>query len=224
MTDQEEKPKHADRPGLSPHSGWWRDIVEIVLLIVTIYTLVNLATARAVVEGKSMEPNFYTGQLVIVNRFAYYFNEPKRGDVIVLHNPQNPTQDDFIKRIVGLPGETVQIKEGRVYVNGALLNEPYIAQFCTAGCDGTWTLNSNEYFVLGDNRSNSHDSHAFGPLERELIVGQAWIRYWPPQDAGLIPQPGYGAIPHNYTPVPTFTPTPYPTPKPWNPNQPTHPG
>jgi signal peptidase I len=171
QAQEEAAPTRKNRPRLSPHNAWWRDFVEILLLILTIYTLVNLATARAVVEGRSMEPNFYTGQLVIVNRFVYYFNKPVRGDVIVLHNPQNPTQDDFIKRIVGLPGETVQIKEGRVYVNGILLDEPYIERFCMAGCDGTWSLDSEHYFVLGDNRSNSHDSHAFGPLARDLTPG-----------------------------------------------------
>ncbi len=109
--------KEPHHPGLSRHHALWRDVVEIVLLIVTIYTLVNLATARAVVEGQSMQPNFYTGQLVIVNRFAYYFTEPQRGDVIVLHDPKDPSQD-FIKRVMALPNETVQIQQGRVYING----------------------------------------------------------------------------------------------------------
>jgi len=193
-----------DHPGLSRQHSLWRDVIEIVLLIVTIYTLVNLATARAVVEGQSMQPNFYTGQLVIVNRFAYYFLEPQRGDVIVLHDPKDPSQD-FIKRVVGLPNETVQIQGGRVYINGVELDEPYIAEFCRAGCDGTWTLKSDEYFVLGDNRSNSFDSHSFGPIARSLIVGQAWIRYWPPQDVGMIQHPGYGPIPSSGalpTPIP----------------------
>ena len=202
--------KEPHHPGLSRHHALWRDVVEIVLLIVTIYTLVNLATARAVVEGQSMQPNFYTGQLVIVNRFAYYFTEPQRGDVIVLHDPKDPSQD-FIKRVMALPNETVQIQQGRVYINGAELDEPYIAEFCRAGCDGTWTLKNDEYFVLGDNRSNSFDSHSFGPITRSLIVGEAWIRYWPPQDVGFIQHPGYGPIPDRGalpTPIPpTMKPT-----------------
>jgi signal peptidase I len=203
----------SEKPGIVPNHSVWRDVIEILLLIITIYTLVNLATSRAVVEGQSMQPNFYTGQLVIINRFAYFFSSPARGDVIVLHDPKDVTQD-FIKRVVGLPGETVQIKEGRVYVNGTIIEEPYIQDFCRAGCDGTWQLKKDEYFVLGDNRNNSFDGHAFGALPRDLIVGQAWIRYWPPQDIGLIPHPTYG-ITGLYAPIlpaPTQTSTPTPTP------------
>ena len=104
------------------------------------------------------------------------------------------------------PGETVQIREGRVYVNGAKLDEAYIAEFCRAGCDGTWTLKNDEYFVLGDNRPNSFDSHSFGPIARSLIVGEAWIRYWPPQDVGVIQRPAYGVIPQSGA-LPTLIPT-----------------
>jgi signal peptidase I len=206
-----EKDSEVRSPSLLSRNSLWRDVIEILLLIVTIYTLVNLATARAVVEGASMQPNFYTGQLVIVNRFAYYFSEPQRGDVIVLHDPQDPAQD-FIKRVVGLPGEVVQIKEGRVYVNGTRTEEPYIARFCTSGCDGYWSLDSEQYFVLGDNRPNSHDSHSFGPIDRKLIVGKAWIRYWPPPDIGLIPGQSYGPISAVHPPTPTATNTAPPIP------------
>ena len=197
-----------DKPGIMPSHRVWRDAVEILLLVVTIYTMVNLATSRAVVEGQSMQPNFFTGQLVIVNRFAYFFSRPVRGDVIVLHDPKDVTQD-FIKRVVGLPGETVQIKEGRVYVNGTMIDEPYIDDFCRSGCDGTWQLKKDEYFVLGDNRNNSFDGHSFGPLLRDLIVGEAWFRYWPPKDVGFIPHPAYGIISSNPPiafPVPTEIP------------------
>jgi signal peptidase I len=178
-----------------------RDIVETLLLVVVIYTLVNLTTARAVVEGPSMQPNFYTGQLVVINRFAYYFAQPQRGDVVVLHSPRSecltPEKietsgcEDLIKRVIGLPGEKVEIKNGRVSINGTQIDEPYIQEFCKVGCDGVWNLKDSEYFVLGDNRNNSYDGHSFGPIERHLIVGQAWIRYWPPQDARIIPHPDY---------------------------------
>ncbi len=205
------------RPGFPWYRTWGREILEIVALVVIIYTLINLSTARAIVEGPSMQPNFYTGQVVIINRFAYYFSEPARGDVIVLNNPKESCKDvikdkntivlpftspddsndecaDLIKRVIGLPGETVDIKQGRVYINGAELEEPYIAKFCLMGCDGKWTLKADEYFVLGDNRNNSMDSHSFGPINRHLIVGEAWIRYWPIKDAGVIPHPAYGTL------------------------------
>lgn len=187
------------RPKLWSRNALWRDVAEIALLVITIYTLVNLATARAIVEGNSMQPNFQPKQLIVINRFAYYFGEPQRGDVIVLHNPTNLNDDDLIKRIIGLPGDRVQIVNGRVYVNGVMLNEPYIVKFCETGCDGTWTLGQAEYFVLGDNRSNSLDSHIFGPINRSLIVGQAWIRYWPLQDAQMIPHPDYPNLNKQFT-------------------------
>jgi signal peptidase I len=177
------------------------------MLVIVIYTLVNLTTARAIVEGPSMQPNFYTGQLVVINRFAYYFAQPQRGDVVVLHNPKGDCQDpakvespgceDLIKRVIGLPGETVEIKSGRVYINGTLIDEPYIEDFCHVGCDGRWTIDSTHFFVLGDNRNNSYDSHSFGPIPMGLIVGEAWIRYWPPKDANLIPHPSYTTTPGN---------------------------
>jgi signal peptidase I len=225
------EPERKARPGLSPRRGWWRDLLEIIALIVIIYTLVNLSTARAIVEGPSMQPNFYTGQLVIVNRFAYYFSEPQRGDVVVLNNPTDacknvarsrsvieipflspntPTSsqcEDLIKRVIGLPGETIEIEDGRIFANDTLLEEPYIKDYCNVGCDGKWTLGPDEYFVLGDNRRNSYDSHSFGPVKRQLVVGQAWIRYWPLQDAGLIPHPRYGPIGNTYAaPLASSTP------------------
>lgn len=197
----QEPQEQSSQPKLVSSRRLRRDVIETVLLVLIIYTLVNLTTARAIVEGPSMQPNFYTGQLVVINRFAYYFSQPQRGDVVVLHSPRAECQktdrvidyacDDLIKRVIGLPGETVDIRAGRVYVNGAMIDEPYITQFCDRGCDGTWTLKTEEYFVLGDNRNNSYDSHSFGPISRHLIVGQAWIRYWPLQDANVIPHPSY---------------------------------
>ena len=193
------EPPIVNKPKLWSRNSLWRDVVEIALLVIMIYTLVNLATARAIVEGNSMQPNFQPKQLIVVNRFAYYFGEPHRGDVIVLHNPTNLNDDDLIKRVIGLPGDTIKIVEGRVYINGVMVSEPYIVKFCDTGCDGTWTLGQNQYFVLGDNRSNSLDSHIFGPINRALIVGQAWIRYWPLQDAQMIPHPDYPDLTKQFT-------------------------
>jgi signal peptidase I len=231
MSVDVQEPEVKARPGLSPRRGWWRDLLEIIALIVIIYTLVNLSTARAIVEGPSMQPSFYTGQLVIVNRFAYYFSEPQRGDVVVLNNPteacknvarsrgvieipflspstpSNSQCEDLIKRVIGLPGETIEIEDGRIFANDTLLEEPYIQSYCNVGCDGKWTLGPDEYFVLGDNRRNSYDSHSFGAVKRSLIVGQAWIRYWPLQDAGIIPHPRYGPIENTHA-SPLASPTP----------------
>ncbi|MHB8629297.1 MAG: signal peptidase I [Aggregatilineales bacterium] len=206
MTDHVASPTTRG-PRLRMRLAPFRELLEFGLLLVGIYTLVNLTTARAIVEGQSMQPNFYTDQLIVVNRLAYYFGSPVRGDVIVLHDPEDPSQD-FIKRLVGLPGEEVAIRAGRVYINGTRLEEPYIPVFCSV-CDGTWELDSDHYFVLGDNRPNSHDSHAFGPIDRRLIVGRAWIRYWPLSAFSIIPDPAYGPInpQRPASPPPTVIPT-----------------
>lgn len=187
-------------PGLVSRRSIWRDAIEIILLIATIYTLVNLATTRYEVIGDSMLPNFFTGEHIIVNRFAYYFGNPARGDVIVMIDPRDKTVN-FIKRMIGLPGEQVQIKAGRVYINGTLIDEPYIREFCPKNCDGNWSLKGDEYFVLGDNRPVSFDSHILGPIPRNLIVGQAWILYWPLKDIGMVSHPAYRPIAPNPSPA-----------------------
>lgn len=164
-----------------------REIAETVVLIAVIFTLVNLACARFVVDGPSMQPNFHTGQFIIVSRVNYLLGNPHRGEVVVFHYPNNPTQD-YIKRVVGLPGDTVEIRDTLVYVNGDLLNEPYINEPCQpSSCrNNSWTLGEDEYFMMGDNRNNSRDSRVFGPITKNRIIGEAIIRYWPPQDWGIV--------------------------------------
>jgi signal peptidase I len=188
------EPKRIRRPRLLPKNALFRDIFWSMVLFLMIYIPINMITARAYVEGPSMQPNFYTNDLIVVNRMVYYFGAPSRGDVIVLRNPVNAADDDLIKRIVGLPGETVEIKNGRVFINGLMLEESYIKDFCQGFCDGTWHLKNDQYFILGDNRNNSMDSHSFGPINRNLIVGEAWVRYWPPQRMGVIEHPSYGIL------------------------------
>jgi signal peptidase I len=180
------------RPFLGVRFAILRDIVEVVLVVLSIYTLVNLASARAIVEGSSMQPSFETGQLIIVNRFAYFYSQPERGDVVVLHNPRN-VEEDYIKRVIGLPGENVAIIGGVVHINGVKLTETYLSasRVCHTVCDGSWSLGADEYFVLGDNRRNSTDSHVFGPVRRDLIIGKAWVRYWPLDTLGVIPHEDY---------------------------------
>ncbi len=211
MNSQAENPSPApsfqpQRPRLLPRSRLWRDVVEIVLLVVITYTPINLMTARAIVEGPSMQPNFFTGQLVIVNRSAYFFSAPARGDVVVLHNPNSLQRDDLIKRVIGLPGETLELREGQVYINGMRLDEPYIKNPCGSTCVGKWELGPEEYFIMGDNRPNSSDSRGFGPIKRSLIVGQAWIRYWPLPDFEIVPHPNYNLQPSGSA-APTVQPT-----------------
>jgi signal peptidase I len=167
--------------------GFAREFIETILLIGAIYALVNLATARFIVEGPSMQPNFETGQFLIVSRLNYLFGGPAYGDIVVFHYPNNP-ENDYIKRVIGLPGDVIEIKDRQVYVNDVMLDEPYILEECrTNRCfDSEWELAANEYFVMGDNRNHSSDSRQFGPVERKFLVGEALVRYWPPQQWGIV--------------------------------------
>jgi signal peptidase I len=169
-----------------------REIIETLALVAAIYALVNLASARFIVEGPSMEPNFETGQFLIVSRVHYMIGNPSRGDIVVFHYPNNPEQD-YIKRVIGLPGETVEIRDTLVYINGEPLDEPYINEPCEPSLcrDMTRELAAGEYFVMGDNRNHSSDSRSFGPVDQRFIVGEALLRYWPPADWGLLTHLGY---------------------------------
>lgn len=199
------------QPRLHTRRSALREVIETLLLVAAIYAFVNLATARFVVDGHSMLPNFDTDQFIIVSRLSYILGEPRRGDVVVFHYPLQSDRD-FIKRVIGLPGETVTILEGRVYINGKLLDEPYIENFCRGkSCDGEWVVGPDQVFVLGDNRNASKDSQDFGPVDRKYIIGRAFFRYWPPADWGLIQHWTYDG---NGAPMPTYTPTSPPTPTP----------
>ena len=165
-----------------------REVVETVILTVVIYALVNFATGRFRVEGDSMQPTMHPDEYVLIDKLSYMFGQPQRGDIVVFHYPFG-TDRDFIKRIIGLPGETVTILSGQVTVNGELLQEPYIA--AAPRYNGTWTAAADEYFVLGDNRNNSSDSHSWGVLQREFLIGRALVVYWPLDALEIVPHYNY---------------------------------
>ncbi len=178
--------------------GFVREIIDTVVLIGAIYALVNLASVRFIVEGPSMQPNFHSDQFLIVSRINYLLGEPERGDIIVFHPPGKPADEPpYIKRVIGLPGETIEIRDTFVYVNDVQLNEPYINEPCmpTRCPDETWELGSDEYFVMGDNRNHSSDSRQFDQIHHGNIIGEAVIRYWPPQDWGIVSQIAYPGEP-----------------------------
>jgi signal peptidase I len=143
-----------------------------------------------------MEPNFHDGEYLLTDKISYRFNKPNRGDVIIFKAP-GTSGDDFIKRIIGLPGETVSVMNGKVYVNDTELNEKYLPLGFTTGpglflSEGTKLVVPQEkFFVLGDNRNHSADSRSFGFIEKSTIIGRAWFLYWPISNLGIVKAVNY---------------------------------
>ncbi len=167
-------------------SGFFRfikEVLETLVLAIVLFVGVNAVVARIRVDGESMEPTFVSGEYVMVNRLSYRLGAPQRGDVIVFHFPGNP-QEEYIKRVIGLPGDDVLVRNGQVYINGQPLDESYI--HVKMDYTGTWHVPEGQLFVLGDNRNNSSDSHDWGTVPMSYVVGKAILVYWPPSDWGLV--------------------------------------
>lgn len=166
-------------PQLAPEKkqrGFFRDLIETILMAVVLFLLLNAVTSRVRVFNISMQPTLYEGNLLVVNKLAYKLGEPKRGDIIVFHYQGTPTED-YIKRVIGLPGDTINVGSGVVKVNGQAITEPYLAEL--PGYTGNWTVPEGELFVLGDNRNHSSDSHDWGFVQQAWVVGKAVVVYWP---------------------------------------------
>jgi len=164
---------------------FFRDFVITLILAVVIFFALQFTVGNFVVIGASMQPSFYEGERVVASKLAYKLHEPERGDVIVFLPPGN-MEDDLIKRIIGLPGEIVEVRDGVVYVDNTPLLEPYIKQTPNY----TYSVEivpENEYWVLGDNRNNSNDSHTGWTVPREDIIGKAWLIIWPPDQWQTVP-------------------------------------
>lgn len=178
------------------------DIVETGVIGLSLFLVVYLFFVQPhQVNGQSMVPNFQNGEYLLTDKVSYKFGEPKRGDVVVFHAPDsancpNGTGCDFIKRVIATPGETVELKDNAIYVNNQKLPEHYLpADFVTEpgeySRDRLMTMEEGEYFLVGDNRSHSSDSRAWGPVPLNRIVGRAFFVYWPMSVAGLIPKVTY---------------------------------
>lgn len=169
-------------------------VISLVIIIPVRYFLVQ----PFYVKGASMEPNFYDHEYLIIDEITYRFHEPKRGDIVVFRYPRNP-QEYFIKRLIGLPGEDIQIRDGDVMVfneeneDGFILEEDYLpARLQTHGfSEEKVELGENEYFVLGDNRNSSKDSRSFGPVDRSYITGRVLLRGWPFDRVKIFEAPSY---------------------------------
>ena len=206
-----------------------REVIETLILALIIFVAVRAVVLNFRVEGLSMSPNFHNGEMLLVNRNVYFhfdlnaalnwipgvnrkgqdivypFHPPQRGDVIVFNPPIPNADKPFIKRVIGLPGETVEVKNEGVYIDGVRLNEPYLHGvqtecYQTVSCPAV-TVPKGYIFVMGDNRGNSEDSRAFGPVPINNIIGKAWVTYWPPDEVGIVPH-------HSYPGIPEPTPTP----------------
>jgi signal peptidase I len=159
------------------------DLLETIILAVVLFFAINAVSARVRVDGFSMVPTLQDGEYVLVNRLAYHNNVPDRGDIIVFVSPQ-VSDLDLIKRVIGLPGDRVRIADGMVQVNDQVLQEPYIA--AAPIYNGEWNVPEGNLFVLGDNRNDSSDSHAWGLLPVENVIGKAILIYWPIPEWNLI--------------------------------------
>lgn len=205
-----EQHQEGQKRGLAFPWGALREIAETVVIAVVIYWTVTLVVYNFRVLGSSMEPSLHDGQYLLVNKAIYFsldtgelkrwfpifdwgeprvnylFSPPRRGDIVIFQ-PPNGSSAPYIKRVIALPGETVEIRGGAIYVDGWPLEEPY-AKERPAYTVGAQVVPPNYYFVLGDNRNNSSDSHIWGMVPYQNIVGKTWLAYWPPDQWGFIPE------------------------------------
>ena len=170
---------------------FFTELLKFIVIAAVIVLPVRLFVAQPfVVSGESMSPTFENGEYLIVDELTYRLEEPQRGDVVIFRYPRNPSEF-FIKRIIGLPGETVTVKDGTVSierVDGTMitLDESYV-EHADHGRDATYTVEENAYFVMGDNRSESSDSRVWGLMPKENLIGRALVRLLPLQEAGIFP-------------------------------------
>ncbi|MEZ4661443.1 MAG: signal peptidase I [Caldilineaceae bacterium] len=181
IADRNEETHQHEIIHVEPRSplGWLllQEIIQVVLPALVLALVIHLFLAQAtIVYGRSMEPNLFEAQRLIIDKISYRFRTPQRNDIVVINMPI--MEEMLVKRVVGLPGETVEIHHGIVLIDGQVLDESFphnLSEYDTP----TITLGPLQYFVLGDNRGNSNDSRTFGSVQREYIIGRVWLRYWP---------------------------------------------
>lgn len=165
----------------------WRqmifDILQTVAISVILFLGINLVTARIRIESVSMENTLHQGNAVLVNRLAYRFGLPERGDIVVF-NPPFDSPEPYIKRVIGLPGDQIEIRDGQIILNGTPLLEPYIREKIVS--QGSWEVPEGTIFVMGDNRNNSSDSRKWGSVPLENVIGKALFVYWPLDEIGSL--------------------------------------
>ncbi len=178
-----------------------REVIETLVLTVLMFLIIRLAVQNFNVDGHSMEPNLHDQELILVDKWTYLFHPPARGDVIVFVAPPNPSLD-YVKRVIGLPGDVVTIKDTTVIVNGVTIPDPYVRPSNQGNPFPSFTnrvIPANDYFVLGDNRNGSSDSRDWGCVPRANVIGRAALVYWPlgQDNNGLVPN-----VANDFTSIP----------------------
>jgi signal peptidase I len=179
-------------PTLTAREQWQgilREILETAIIALVILFVVQIGIQNYKVLGSSMEPNLHQEQHLLVNKIEYWLHPPARGDVIVFQPPNDPNGIPLVKRVIGLPGEQLEIKDGQVFINGVRLEEPYVQTQAMRSHAGE--VPADAVFVMGDNRSGSSDSRVWGALPHKNIVGRAVLCYWPPERWGILPTYSY---------------------------------
>lgn len=181
LEDIERRPRA--EPPSSPSAGaaLLKEIVETVLLFAVIFTIARVTIGNYQIVGQSMEPNYFEQERLLVDRVSPRLNWLDRGDIVIVLSPQ-AERTELIKRLIGKPGDVIELKDNKVFVNGTALNEPYLRPDASSGPrrnESRWELGERQYFVMGDNRTASEDSRAFGPIDGDRIVGRALLVYWP---------------------------------------------
>ncbi len=175
-----------------------REIAETAILTILMFMIIRFAVQNFNIDGTSMEPNLHNSELILVDKWTYLFHPPARGDIVVFKAPPDPTQD-YVKRVIGLPGDTITIKGTIVVVDGVTLHETYVAPQDQGVPPGARIITNlvvpaNDYFVLGDNRAVSSDSRIWGLLPRTNIIGRAAFIYWPLGQNNDGPVPGVSSV------------------------------
>lgn len=174
-------------PSPSPLRSMGRFVRELMVTAVQAgilaFLIIYFVAQATVVHGQSMEPTLHTDQRLIIEKVSYHFYIPQRSDVVVI----DVTDSDLplIKRVIGLPGEIIEVRSNQVYINGQLLDEPYLHSFAQPDFAPV-RIPDGQVFVMGDNRFDSRDSRAFGPIPVDQILGRAWVSYWPVEDIGFV--------------------------------------
>lgn len=181
-TAQPQEPEQLNRQRPAWLGFLW-EVLQTLIMAVVLYFLIDTVVGRVRVENISMQPTLHEGEFILVNKLAYRLGDFQRGDIVVFHHDAT---EDYIKRVIGIPGDTIEVRNGHVYINAQMLEEEYIA--APPRYSGTWQVPEDQIYVLGDNRNQSSDSHQWGYVPISSVVGRALVVYWPLEELQVLNQ------------------------------------